>query len=50
MSLHDDLDIAADVSDILAYQQRADMLAAQTAQLAALRDIRDHAQVQAIRA
>jgi hypothetical protein len=50
MSLRDDIDTVADVADILAYQQRADMLAAQTAQLAALRDLRDQAQIQALRA
>lgn len=50
MSLRDDIDTAADVADILGYQQRADMLAAQTAQLAALRDLRDQTQLQSLRA
>jgi hypothetical protein len=50
MGLRDDLDAAADVADILSYQQRADMLEAQKAQLATLRELRDQTQVQAIEA
>lgn len=48
MSLRDNLDVAADVADILAYQQRAELLATQTAQLETLRDLRDQAQIQSL--
>jgi len=50
MSLRDDLDIAADIADILAYGQRAQMLENQARQLAALRDMQYQAQAQALRA
>lgn len=49
MSFRDDLDSAADIADIVAVQQRAQILVAQTAQLAALRDIRDQTRLEALR-
>src|SRR5687768_13402750 len=47
MSLRENLSAAADVADIIALQQRAELIATQNAQLSTLRQLRDHARIQA---
>ena len=50
MSFRDNLSTAADIAEILAFDQRAELIAAQNAQLATLRELRDQTRIQLFQA